>query len=72
LQRLQNRGRNPAPYLHPCQMPPGNPPVPQGASQDPGGGDRVGHRQVDTHAADGRHRVRGITDAQQPVAIPAT
>ena len=44
----------------------------QRLGQDVGGGDRVLHREIDADAADRRHRVRGIADAEQarPVPLP--
>ena len=42
-----------------------------GSPQDIRRRHRVLHRQIDADAADGRHRVRGIADAQQPRPMPA-
>ena len=39
--------------------------------QQVGGRDRVLHREVDADAADRRHRMRGVADAQQPRPRPA-
>ena len=42
----------------------------QRLGQDVGGGDRVLHREVDADAADRRHRVRGVADAEQARPVP--
>ncbi|SVK46902.1 Uncharacterised protein [Acinetobacter baumannii] len=43
----------------------------QRRDQGVGGGHRVLNRQVDAHAADRRHGVRGVADAQHPRFGPA-
>ena len=71
LCRLHQRRGYPTAHLHPGQLPVGHPPGPKRSGQHPRGGDGVGHRQIDSDAADRRHRVRRIADAQHAVGVPA-
>ena len=41
-----------------------------GSGQDIRGGDRVLDREIDADAADRRHRMRGVADAQKPRPVP--
>ena len=65
LHALRHARRPFAPALHGAQVVQRRAALAQPRHQDVGGGDRVLDRQVDADAADRRHRMRGIADAQQ-------
>ena len=73
LQALDDPRRQLAALLHRREHVVGAPrPAPRsGADQDVGGGDRVLDGEVDADAADRRHRVRRVADAEQAGLAPA-
>ena len=71
LDALGDACREFAPLLHLRQHVLADRAVAQRLGQDVGGGDRVLHREVDADAAERRHGMRGVADAEQAQAVPA-
>jgi len=70
LQALDDAGRGQSSPLDLLQVLERQAPVAQRRRQDVRGGHRVLDREVDPDAADGRHRVRGVAEAEEPRAVP--
>ena len=70
LHRLHHLGRPFAPRLHLGKQLAGHAPLAQRLPENIGGGDRVLNGEIDADAADRRHGVGRIADAEQP--RPAT
>ena len=70
LDCLDHLHRQGAAALNRGEMLGGEPSLAQWRGENVGGGNRVLHREVDADAADRRHRVRRIADAQQPGPPP--
>ena len=68
---LGDAGRKHAPLLHTAEVILAQHPGRERLPQDVRRRDRVLHREIDADAADGRHGVRGIADAQKARAVPA-
>ena len=71
LHPLGDPRREFAAFLHGCSMRRRDRAGAQRLRQDVGGGDRVLHREIDADAADRRHGMRGVADAEQPGSMPA-
>ena len=59
-----------APFLDLIEVVRGHALLAEGDGEDVGGGDGVLDGEVDAHAADRRHRVRGVADAEQAETVP--
>lgn len=70
LHALRDAGWKLAPGLHFTQRVDTDRSFAQSRGEDIRGRDRILNREVDTHPANRRHRVRGIADAQEPGAKP--
>jgi hypothetical protein len=70
LQTLSRAGRKHAPFLNPLQMIGSHHPRPQRLAENVRRGYRVLDGKIDTHAAQGRHGMRRVTDAKQTWTMP--
>jgi hypothetical protein len=70
LQALRKTGWQFPPPLHGAKMIAADGPLPERGGENVGSRDGILHGKVDADAADRRHRVGGVTDAQQPGPIP--
>lgn len=70
LQALRKTGRQLPPPLHCAKVIGDDSPSPERGGQDVGRGDSILDGEIDPDTAYRRHRVGGITDAQQPGPIP--
>src|SRR5439155_26349991 len=70
LYSLSDSRRQFAATLNPLKIGDGNGRSSQGCGKNIRGGYGVLNRQIDSHAADRRHRVSRVADTQEPWAIP--